>query len=246
MARDIVSTILDLQLRQLEENSLTHLTIYGDIKGMRGEIDTLVKSEMPEVIELLVKMQKGSREERERYFGEVRTKVREIIVTLSTERQKLLRRLRIAKLESQIRQLIERQSAVRQATTMLLSRPEPHARDGDARGAVRTSAILPRSIKDLNPRWPTLALGAAKSAPRRSPASPNSARSGSPAKSITPSKRSTAGPAIATPRNSNDSTPRPRARPKSLTPWLDCCHASPRLATRSKGTASPRWSACGR
>jgi hypothetical protein len=124
MAREIVSTILDLQLRQLEENSLTHLTIYGDIKAMRGEIDTLVRSEMPEVIELLVKAQKGSRGEREEYFGEVRTKVRNIIVTLSTERQKLLRRLRIAKLESQIRQLIERQTVVRKATTRLLSRPE--------------------------------------------------------------------------------------------------------------------------
>ncbi|MEX0641858.1 MAG: hypothetical protein WD468_04115, partial [Pirellulales bacterium] len=125
MARELVGTILDLQLRQLEENRLQNLQIYTDIKAMRAEIDELVKHEMQDVVALLVKAQSAPRAEAEQHFVEVRAKVRDIVITLATERQKLLRRLRIAKLEAQIRQLIERQTAVRDATGGLLAKPEP-------------------------------------------------------------------------------------------------------------------------
>ena len=50
MARQLVGAVLDIQLQQLRENGLDAYEIYGDIQQMRGDLDKLIESEMPEVM----------------------------------------------------------------------------------------------------------------------------------------------------------------------------------------------------
>ena len=57
IAADVVASILDVQIQQLEDNRLTSLDIYRDVKEMRQHVNLLVANEMPEVVDLLGKIQ---------------------------------------------------------------------------------------------------------------------------------------------------------------------------------------------
>ena len=63
MARELVGSILDGQLKQLEQNGLQKLEIYRDITSMRKNIDGLVEADMREVVALVAQ---GSAVRRER------------------------------------------------------------------------------------------------------------------------------------------------------------------------------------
>ncbi|MCH5378309.1 MAG: hypothetical protein JJ992_30500, partial [Planctomycetes bacterium] len=106
LARELVSGVLEIQIRQLKENGLDKLPIFDEIESMSKNIDALVDAEMQEVVQLLVQAQEGSREERLAHFEQARSKIRDVVVRLMAERQKLLRRLQVAKLAAQVRQLI--------------------------------------------------------------------------------------------------------------------------------------------
>jgi dephospho-CoA kinase len=71
MAGELVSSILDIQIKQLQENGLDKLPIFTEITGMRKNIDALVEAEMQDVVKLLVEAQEGTKEERlaEAHFG---------------------------------------------------------------------------------------------------------------------------------------------------------------------------------
>ena len=116
MARDLVSGILDVQLRQLEENGLDSLELYGDIRTMREHIDELIDAEMPEVMELLSRLATDPADRQEHSFLLARQKSREILVRLLVERQALLRRLRVAEMVAQVKRLIELETAVLDST----------------------------------------------------------------------------------------------------------------------------------
>jgi len=134
MARDLVSAILDIQLVQLDENDLTSTDLYRDIRAMRGHIDELIEAEMPRVVDLLVQIQ-GAGDDRDKKFVAARQKSREILVQLLVERQRVLRRLRIAELAAQVRQLIQTQTKV-QGVTQSLPEQAPTQRDALALSAV--------------------------------------------------------------------------------------------------------------
>ncbi|MEZ6112028.1 MAG: hypothetical protein R3C99_13555 [Pirellulaceae bacterium] len=119
LTRELVSGILDIQVRQLEENGLTQLPIYGEIRQMRVNINELVDAEMRDVVELLVKAQEGSQTERIENFTKARESVRQVVMTLMAERQKLLKRLQIARLSAQVRQLIQMETAAMTTTRSL-------------------------------------------------------------------------------------------------------------------------------
>ncbi len=124
MARELISSILDIQLKQLKENGLDKLPIYGEISAMRQNIDKLVEAEMLEVVDLLVKAQTGPQSQRQARLGEAREKIREIVIGLSVERQNLLRRLKIAELSAQVRRLIELETSVANVTEALPEQPK--------------------------------------------------------------------------------------------------------------------------
>ena len=106
LATELVSSVLDIQLRQLKENQLEYLPIYSEIKSMRSNLDELVGHEMQEVVKLLVEAQQGETTQRRQKVDEARGVIRQVVVALMAERQKLLKRLHIARIAAQVRQLI--------------------------------------------------------------------------------------------------------------------------------------------
>jgi len=106
LATELVSSVLEIQLRQLKENQLEHLPIYSEIKSMRGNLDELVGREMQEVVRLLIEAQEGETAQRLQKVHQARDVIREVVVALMAERQKLLKRLHIARITAQVRQLI--------------------------------------------------------------------------------------------------------------------------------------------
>ena len=116
LARELVASVLDIQVRQLKENGLEHLPIYREINEMRGNIDGLVEAQMQDVVQLLVKAQEAERDQRLPLLNQARDKIREVVINLMAERQKLLRRLQIAKIAAQVQQLIVMQTRTMNTT----------------------------------------------------------------------------------------------------------------------------------
>ena len=69
MARRVVTSVLDLQLRQMEENRFEKTPLYKEMQDMRGEIDTLVETQMPEIVRLLSEAENAAAEETEVGIG---------------------------------------------------------------------------------------------------------------------------------------------------------------------------------
>jgi hypothetical protein len=135
MAQELVAGVLDVQIRQLEENGLASRPIHAEITAMRGNIDALVNREMREVVELLAKAETAAAGERAALVKDARALVRGIVARLSMERQQILRRLRVADIAAQVRRLIDRQQTVKTTTDAL-----PRQVDG-RREAVALAAI---------------------------------------------------------------------------------------------------------
>jgi len=123
MAAELVGGILDVQLRQLEENGMTGLPIYGEIRDMRGSLHALVEEEMQEVVVLLTQAQEAEGDTRNQAFAQARDKIRQVVIKITAERQKLMLRMRVARLAAQTRQVIELQERTRRVTERLDSLP---------------------------------------------------------------------------------------------------------------------------
>ena len=121
MTRDLLGGVLDIQLRQLDENGLADQEIYRDILLMRQNLNHLVETEMSKVVDLLAEAQKLPPEKREAAFVEARQQIRAVVRQLSVERQNLLKRLKIAELAEQVRRLIRHQVVVQTATRGLVT-----------------------------------------------------------------------------------------------------------------------------
>ncbi|MBW3540308.1 MAG: hypothetical protein KY476_08560, partial [Planctomycetes bacterium] len=168
MAQQLVDSVLRLQLRQLEENKLTDLEIYRDIKIMRANIAELVEQEMSQVVTLLLDaQQQGDENARREKFTEARGLIRQIVVQLSIERQKLLRRLKAAEIAEQARRLI-RLETVALATTESLPEQPPTRREElaiktleDQRDIVKLFLLLVETLVDVSKWDGAIADGAA-------------------------------------------------------------------------------------
>jgi hypothetical protein len=124
MTRELLGGVLDIQLRQLEENGLADQEIYRDIRLMRRNLNHLVETEMSNVVDLLAEAQRLPKENREASFVEARQQIRRIVRQLAVERQNLLKRLKIAELAEQVRRLIRQQVAVQTSTRGLPAEPQ--------------------------------------------------------------------------------------------------------------------------
>src|SRR5262245_57503948 len=122
MAGELVSAVLDIQLRQLEENGLASLPIYRDIASMKEHLGTLMKDDMEAIVQLLVEAQEGSKDERLATFDAARERIRDVVVQLMAERQRLYRRMKLARLSADARQLIDLQTKTHDTTRSLPER----------------------------------------------------------------------------------------------------------------------------
>ncbi|MBC7856740.1 MAG: hypothetical protein IAF94_25195, partial [Pirellulaceae bacterium] len=59
LAGELVASVLEIQMRQLEENGHKGLPIYKDIASMKGSIGELMKEDMEKVVQILVAAQEG-------------------------------------------------------------------------------------------------------------------------------------------------------------------------------------------
>jgi len=123
LAREMIAGILDVQLRQLEENELQATELYRDVRTMREHIDALVEAEMPRLVKLLGEIRVAAEDQRGSKYVAAREQSRKILVEFLAQRQVLLRRLRMAEMAAQVRQLIQAQTKVLGNTQALPERP---------------------------------------------------------------------------------------------------------------------------
>ena len=123
MARELMASMIDTQLRQLEDNGLTNLPIHAQIASMRNTIDAIVTTDMQGVVELLAESEGRTPAEQASRVVEARRMIRHITVRLMAERQQILRRLKIADIAAQVRRLIHIQTSASQATESLPQQP---------------------------------------------------------------------------------------------------------------------------
>lgn len=137
MARELMVGVLDLQLRQLEENELTEMQVYRDIRLMRENIGAIIDTEMSQVVDLLTAAQDQPVEQREHSFIDARKMIRTIVLRLSAERQMLLRRLKTAELSEQVQRLLQMQTVLQDVT-----------RGIPAEGQARQETLALKAVED--------------------------------------------------------------------------------------------------
>lgn len=126
IARDLIRTTLDIQVRQLEDNRLAgDNPLYQEVTRMRASIDGLMAGEMRSVVELIERARTADGPARDAAFNEARGQIREIVGRLSEERARLRRRLRLARLTADARQVLQLQVAVHDATRGLADLKDP-------------------------------------------------------------------------------------------------------------------------
>ena len=158
MAKELVSSVLEVQLQQLEENGLKELPLYRDIEGMRENLSKLVDAEMAQVVDLLAKAQQGDKATRDQSFKDARRLIRDVIVRLSYERQMLLRRLKTAELAAQTKRVIELQTKTHDVTKGLPDQPQAQRETAalqtieDQRDVAELVVQLIDSLRDVS-RW---------------------------------------------------------------------------------------------
>ncbi len=116
LTRDLLTGILDVQLRQFDENGLSDQKIYRDISLMRQNLNHLVDTEMSKVVDLLADAQQQPQEKQQALMVEARQQLRTVVRQLSVERQHLLKRLKVVELAEQVRRLLRQQVVVQTAT----------------------------------------------------------------------------------------------------------------------------------
>ncbi len=106
MAEQLIAGVLDIQLQQLRENGLQHLPVFIDIVAMRANLNRLTAEQMQAVRKSLAEAQSSSEPRRTELIQEARRQARDVVVVLLAERDRLRRRMRVARLAAELQQLI--------------------------------------------------------------------------------------------------------------------------------------------
>ncbi|MBT4013710.1 MAG: hypothetical protein HOF15_15500, partial [Planctomycetaceae bacterium] len=89
LTSDLLAILVDTQMLQLEDNRLTDLPLYEDLKTMRGRMQELARSKMPDVIELLVQADAADPKDRKAIMNTVHLRMRQVLRDLLRERERL-------------------------------------------------------------------------------------------------------------------------------------------------------------
>ena len=123
MARQLVAEILDIQIRQLEENGLQRLPIHREVVEMRNNVGALIDRQMQSVISGLERAEQADAATRPELIASAREDIRQIVTVLIAERQKLRRRWKITQFATEVRELIKLQRSTHTATQSLPELP---------------------------------------------------------------------------------------------------------------------------
>ena len=124
LTADLLSILVDRQIQQLEDNRLTDLPLYDDLKSMRGRMGELAAQKMPDVIQLLVNADIAKPSERQEIMTQVHGRMRDILRDLLRERERLRLRRQQAELIERIGEIVLQQQATLDNTLTLSTAQE--------------------------------------------------------------------------------------------------------------------------
>lgn len=123
LALALVAEVLDVQLRQLEENGLGGQAMYRDVEAMRASLEALTGSEMQQIADLLAAAERLPPTERGAPLAAARNQVRNVVSQLMAQRQKLYRRMQVTRVAQQARELSTLQAKTLDMTRSLSDLP---------------------------------------------------------------------------------------------------------------------------
>ncbi|MGY8731532.1 MAG: hypothetical protein ACKVK0_05310, partial [Pirellulales bacterium] len=124
LTSDLLAILVDNQMLQLEDNRLTDLPLYEDLKTMRGRMQELAKSKMPDVIGLLVQADAADPKDRKEIMNTVHLRMRQVLRDLLRERERLRLRRQQAELIERISEIVLKQRNTLQTSLMLTTAEE--------------------------------------------------------------------------------------------------------------------------
>ena len=119
LTRELLITLLDAHLKQLQENQLITCPLYVDLTAMRGRVDELIKQDMTEAVTFLTQAAERTGAERTRLYKAAQQKIQQIVLRLLAEQERLRMRRTAAELIERVRLILGRQKATRRATLVL-------------------------------------------------------------------------------------------------------------------------------
>ncbi len=122
ITEELIAGVLETQLRQLAENGMQSSAVYRDVQDMQGQLAALAQREMPAIVEILAAARNAPPATRQSSMSQAREKIRDVVVQLVAERQRLYRRMQVANLSVEARQLAEMLSKIHKATRSLTER----------------------------------------------------------------------------------------------------------------------------
>ncbi|MFL2871283.1 MAG: hypothetical protein ACJZ8O_11125 [Pirellulaceae bacterium] len=119
LTADLLKVLVDTQLEQLEDNQLTDIPLYQDLTSMRGRLGDLAMQKMPVVIDLLMQADVAKPNERQDLMKSVHVKMKDVLLDLLREREKLRLRRQHAELIERITEVVVKQTDTREDTVEL-------------------------------------------------------------------------------------------------------------------------------
>ncbi|MBI5724674.1 MAG: hypothetical protein HZA50_11995 [Planctomycetes bacterium] len=119
MSREIATEMISMRLRQLEDNGLTDIPIYEDLKAMHSRLDDVANKIIPEVMELLDKAAQAKPEDRPKLIAQMLGKKQKVLLALLAEQERLRMRRQQAELTARLTEIIGQQKKTRESTLKL-------------------------------------------------------------------------------------------------------------------------------
>jgi hypothetical protein len=116
---NLISEVLDSQLRRLSENNLSHVPLHAEISSLRRNVGGMLENEMAEIADLLGGTTPLPANAVETNQARARVLARKVVVQLMVERRRIRKRLRVAQTATIVQQLIDLQSAARRKAESL-------------------------------------------------------------------------------------------------------------------------------
>ena len=82
LMQELLQGVLQMHLKQLEENKMSNLPLYNDLKDMQKRSTALIGNEMKEAVELLSKAYELQGAERTKTYKEAQAKMHQILLRI--------------------------------------------------------------------------------------------------------------------------------------------------------------------
>ncbi len=119
LMQELLKGVLQMHLKQLEENKMSKLPLYNDLKLMQKRSASLIDKEMKEAVTLLSEAYALQGDERAKTYKEAQEKMHKILLRILAERERLRLRRQLADLIERVRSLIGGQTLLLKTTLEL-------------------------------------------------------------------------------------------------------------------------------